>query len=272
MEHKKKKTIWKWIPFIAVLSLIAFQLERQLNFAPDYPKSYEAKNFPLHAQPDGITCGPTSLKMMLEHYGKEHTVDELKKKAKTRLFTFKETEVGGTAPDQMEVTLEHFGVPCDLVHSDIDQLKQYVSEGRLPTALVRSSKKTWHWIVVIGYTEKEIITADPGGGVREVLSTETFEGAWKFTHDLRGRDMSTPCSACNGTGHYKEWLGPFGKCDICGGLKKMPDMFWFLVGLGEAEGYTLIVPKEKPNEKIKTASVLQDKRAKLQEAKNTGRN
>lgn len=257
MERKNKKTVWKWIPLIAILILAAFEIERQLNFIPDYPKSHEIKNFPLYDQPDGITCGPTSLKMVLEHYGENCTIEELKKKAKTELFKFKGKEIGGTAPDQMKVALDHFGVPCKLMRADMDQLKQFVSEGRPPIALVRSSRQTWHWVVVIGYTENKIITADPAGGVREVLPDEDFEGAWKFTHDLYGRSMSVKCAACKGTGYYRKWLGPFGKCDICGGSKEMPDMFWILVELGEAEGYTIVVPKEKPNER--TTPVLQDK-------------
>lgn len=246
-EHAPNKSAWKWIPVVLVMLFAANRLD-VWNQTNQYPKKYEVQNFPLYEQPDGITCGPTSLKMLLKHYGKEHSVNEIKKKCKTELLVIQGKKIGGTAPDQIEKALDHFGVPSDLVHADMHKLKKYVSEGRPCVALVRTGKVLWHWVVIIGYDEGNIIMADPGDGKREVVKAKIFDNAWKFTHDLRGRDMSTKCPICNGTGMLTTWLGPFGTCDVCGGDGKTIDIFSAIVGLGEARGYTLIVPKEKPND------------------------
>lgn len=246
-EYAPNKSAWKWIPFVLVMLFAANRIE-VWNKSSQYPDKFVIHNFPLHKQPDKITCGPTSLKMLLEYYGKEHSVDEIKKKTKTELFVYQGEKIGGTAPDQMKQALSHFDVPGELVHADIHKLKKHVSEGRPCIALVRTGKMMWHWLVVIGYEEGKIYTADPSSGKKKVRKTSIFQKAWKFTHDLRGRDMSSKCPVCKGTGNLAEWLGPFGTCEICGGDGKTIDIFWTFVELGEAKGCTLIVPKEKPYE------------------------
>lgn len=247
MNYKPNQSAWKWIPLVLLLLFGAIRLEAWSNKV-EYPSKFEIEKFPLHVQPDEITCGPTSLKMVLEHYGKVHSVDEIKKKTKTELFVYQGTKIGGTAPDQMKLGLSHFGVPCNLVHANMDQLRNYISQSKPCIVLVRSGKMLLHWIVAIGYDENNIIVANPSNGERNVLKNDIFENAWKFTHDLRGRDMSIKCPLCSGNGFWAEWMGPFGKCDACGGTGTTIDIFKMFVGLGEAQNYTVIFPKEKPHD------------------------
>lgn len=239
---KKFKQL-KILSFLAILLGIAYYLHKQEEKF-EFPESYEIANFPLYAQPDGVTCGPTSLKMILKYYGKDHTLEEIRNKTKTDFYVKDGVEIGGTTPEYMEIALNHFGVACYSETCDIDKLKWYVSQGRTPAVMVRSGKRLWHWVVVTGYTKYAIITADPSGGKREELPISIFKNAWDFTGDLHGRNVTTTCPVCEGDGLIVDW-GPFGKCDVCGGDGKLPDLWWFLVELGEAKGNVLIVPKDR---------------------------
>lgn len=236
----KKFGTWKWMVVLAVLIGIAYQIDGLVT--KNYPSKHEIKDFTMYDQPDGVSCGPTSAMMVLKHYGHKRTLDEIRKIARTDWYMKSGIEIGGTTPEYMVKALENFGVPAKLVVSDMNELRWYVSQNRSPIALVRSGKKTWHFVVVIGYTKDSIITADPSGAKREVLSNSVFEGAWKFESDLYGRDMTTKCPICGGDGTFSKWLGPLGKCDVCAGTGKLPDWWWLLIELGEAKGYMLIVP------------------------------
>ena len=180
-----------------------------------HPKSYSIENFPLIDQPDGITCGPTSVAMLLEKYGIKKTIDEVKKVTKTELFSHNGTKIGGTTPQNIELALNYFGVDSEMQYASLGKLKYYVSERRPPIVLLRSSEITWHFVVVIGYTEKNIEVADPGGGIRYSMPVDHFLGAWNFSTDMEGNDCSST-------------LGNF---------------LWFLMRVGEARENILIVPK-----------------------------
>ncbi|MDX1401545.1 MAG: C39 family peptidase, partial [Kiloniellales bacterium] len=238
-----KTKAWKWLLIIAVMMFAAYQIGIQQQ-TYTFPPSYEIEDFPLIAQPDQITCGPTSIAMVLKHYGLTRSVDEVKVKTKTEWFDIDGNKIGGTSPEYIKIAMNHFGVPSTLEKGDLAKLKYYISQNRPPIALVRSGKRTWHYVVVVGYTKNTIITADPGGGVREVLPLDDFMGAWEFSKDLYGRDMSVDCRVCGGDGKIWDNLGPLGVCDTCGGSGKVPDLFWILVAMGDANGYTIIVPKE----------------------------
>jgi len=239
---KKSKT-WRWIVLLAIFLGITYQIQRFV--IGSFPPTYEIKDFPLFAQPDGISCGPSSLKMLLEHYEKPLDLEEIRKKTKTDYYVKDDIEIGGTTPEYMAIALKHFDVPATMMTADIERLKWYVSQDRPPVALVRSGNKYWHWVVVVGYTEDTVITADPGAGQREILPTKQFENAWNFTSDLSGTDLTKKCRVCGGSGKINN-LGPFGVCDWCGGSGILPDWYWILVVLGEAKGYIIIVPDNPP--------------------------
>jgi predicted double-glycine peptidase len=229
------------ICMLCLLLVISYHVGKSTS--ESFPISHEIKDFPLFAQPDSVSCGPSSLKMLLQKYGKNLKLEEIRKKTKTDYYVKDDVRIGGTTPKYMEIALNFFDVSAKMMTIDINDLKWYVSQNRPPVALVRSDDKYWHWIVVIGYTKDEIIMADPGGGKRKVLSIEKFENAWNFTSDLSGTNLTKNCPVCNGSGKINN-LGPFGICDWCGGSGRVPDWYWILVELGEVKGYIVIVPNE----------------------------
>jgi hypothetical protein len=149
-------------------------------------ETYDTPEFPLIEQPDGITCGPTSTTMLLNYYGIEATVTSVKQRTKTHWFTYKGEAIGLTLPTYIQVALASYGIETQIETGTIRKLKHYVSEGRLPIVLVRSGQKTWHYVVVIGYDQDNILIADPGWGERRKIATKTFNDAWSFTGNLEG--------------------------------------------------------------------------------------
>lgn len=240
---KKTKT-WKWLFLIVVMLAGMWQLNNAV--ADHYPPEHEINGVEGIKQPDAVTCGPTSVAMVLKRYGYDVGPMAVAKVAKTHLFKSENIEISGTLPKYVQISLEHFGVPCQVEReSNMHNLRRYVSKDRPVVVLVRSSNLTWHYVVVVGYDKDSIIIYDPWDGKRHVMSNKVFEGSWNFTMDMEGNDTTQPCPICGGDGVLWDdfsWLGPFVKCDVCGGNGKRPDWLWLLMEMGEAKGYTLIVP------------------------------
>jgi hypothetical protein len=181
--------------------------------------------------------------MVLKRYGKEATLDQIKAKTKTKWFHYKDKDIGMTAPDMVAKALGHFGVPADLKYGSLDRLKHYVNQNKPPIVLVRSSYWTWHYVVVIGYDEENIIVADPGGGERLVMPTAHFVGAWSFATDMRGVYMAGTCGTCGGDGNWLPFMaGPIGKCEVCQGTGTKDDLLVLALRIAEIHPNTMIVP------------------------------
>lgn len=235
----KKKVLVLIVSLTTIASIIW-----AMNYRFSYPDTYEVKGFEFVEQPDGITCGPTSALMLLRRYGKDVSLEEIKSQTKTKWFEYKGKPIGMTSPDYIAPAMKHFGVGAKSMRGNLDRLKYFVSQNRPPIVLLRSSKQTWHYVVVIGYTEEVIIIADPGPGKRKKLNIQWFMDSWDFTHDMYGRSTKEECGTCGGTGQWIQSinLGPFSSCEICSGTGKTPDMLVELLRLAEVNTRTMIVP------------------------------
>lgn len=154
----------------------------------EYPPEHKINNFPVEQQPDGITCGPTSAALVLRHYGQDVSVDEIKQLTKTHWYGQSGNEVGMTAPDYITSALKQKGLKASLKNDDLNELKFEVSQNRPVIVLVRSGKKTWHYMVAIGYNEKDMIFSDPGGGYHRTVSNDDFLRAWNHDGNCSGED------------------------------------------------------------------------------------
>lgn len=153
-----------------------------------HPAQYEIPFSSLARQPDDITCGPTSVAMVLKHYGKDVPVDEIKKVTKTVWYTRNGTDFGMTAPELLRSALETYGYSARLKYGGLDTLKHFVSMGKPCIVLLRSDEYTWHYVVVVGYKDSKVMFANPTYGEIQGISEHNFSRAWTWTGDIQGRD------------------------------------------------------------------------------------
>ena len=247
MNTSEKNAIrnWKWFLLLSVMLLVAFRISKE--FSVDYPSELELDNFQVYKQPDGVSCGPTSVRMVLNYYDKHHSLDEIRTQTKTDWIVNSNVEIGGTTVEYIEKALDHFEVPSDLSKGTVEDLKKYVARGTPPIILLRSGAGPyWHYVVVIGYTETEITIADPSGRISS-YEIPRFERAWGFTHNLySGDNVTYKCFACGGDGRILDLPDPFGKCDICAGTGEIQDLYLVMMKLGEQGTFLLVAPKEPP--------------------------
>ncbi len=231
------------IKFTIILVLLAAILICLINKRKyNHPVVYvPPSDFPYIQQPDSISCGPACATMLLNYYGKDVTFEEVKKATKTEWFKTKDGQsVGMTDPEMLQIALFQFGVPCKVERGDLNKLKYYVSRGKFPIVLIRSSNITWHYIVVFGYDGNNIYFAEPGEGKISSLKNETFLNAWKFSHDTDNIKVGNACPVCQGDGQIFD-VPFFGKCDICAGTGRI-DYMKMAIKTADIYGNTMIVP------------------------------
>jgi hypothetical protein len=229
-------------------------------------------NFPVYAQPDGISCGPASASMVLKYYHHSAGIGPLKTKANTRWFTYNNYRVGMTHPNELASAIEQYFLGNTVYSATTQDLVRFVNQGRPTIVLLRSGRDTWHYVVVVGYLNdgKVFTVADPAsGGYTHNMTAAQLNGAWRFSHDMSGNYIPDPkCGSCHGSG--KAWTkcvtcggsgkikGPFGswtqctfcsgqgkwsgKCPLCGGKGTTTDGFRKVVEFAGAKGNTAIVP------------------------------
>lgn len=180
--HKKLK----WIIILNQFIILILFWKSQF---PNHPDFYEISNFIYLQQPDAISCGPTSCAMIVNWHGIKSSIEDCKQKTHTKWFVYKNKEVGMTLPDYIAVCLEKYGIDTELQSGNIHKLKKYVSENKPVIVLLRSGIQYWHYVVVIGYDQNNIIIADPGYGKRELIPEKIFTDSWKFKADMRGNQI-----------------------------------------------------------------------------------
>lgn len=146
-------------------------------------------DFPVLQQPDNISCGPTSALMVLKHYKIDVTLDEVKAHSKTKWFEIQGKIYGMTAPDYLKYSLNQFGIKSKLTRGNLKYLKIQLFKNKPTIILLRSGNKFWHYVVAIGYNQKEIIIADPADAKIKFIKNNDFLSAWKFDGDLEGNEL-----------------------------------------------------------------------------------
>lgn len=238
-EYMRKNIV---VAMLVIVIIFLVVQERMTNYS--HPKQHLIKNFPLIQQPDDITCGPTSVQMVLKSRGISTTLDQVKSETKTEWIVYGDKHLGMTSPDYIPRAMNAFGLPAKMRSGQLHHVKHYVGKGDPVIVLLRSGKLTWHYVVVVGYDEKTITVADPGYGDLRVMSVQDFESAWQFTSDMRGRPTVSPCGVCDGTGRWISFdIGPLSICEICSGSGNRVDYVGALVSTADVSPRTMIVMK-----------------------------
>lgn len=178
----------KWLGLFGAVLFVMAVIVGAMPDHFEYPPTHVIQNFPTAQQPDGITCGPTSMAMVLRYYGQDVTVEQIKQITKTHWFGNGADEVGMTAPDYIVKALRQHGLRANLRNDNFEEVKYEISQDRPVIVLVRSGKKTWHYMVAIGYTEKQMTFSDPADGQYYNVNVEHFLSAWSHDGNCSGED------------------------------------------------------------------------------------
>jgi ATP-binding cassette subfamily B protein len=131
--------------------------------------------FPFYRQPDHMDCGPTCLRMISKHFGKNYSLAYLREKAQATRQGVSLLAISDAA--------EHIGLKTMGVSISFQQL---ANEAPLP-AIVHWKQN--HFVVVYQISKKNVVkVADPAYGLLE-FSKEEFEKAWvsnKSNNDNKG--------------------------------------------------------------------------------------
>ncbi|HPD65887.1 MAG TPA: peptidase domain-containing ABC transporter [Bacteroidia bacterium] len=127
--------------------------------------------FVFYKQHDAMDCGPTCLRMVAKHYGKNYTLQTLREKC----FITRE----GVSLLGISDAAESIGFRTKGVKISFEQLKKHI---QLP-CIVHWDQK--HFVVVYKITSKKVFIADPGIG-KIKISHEEFKSHW-LVEDKSGK-------------------------------------------------------------------------------------
>lgn len=159
------------------------------------PDAFQIPGFPFLQQPDDISCGPTCAAMVLQHFGFDVSIDQVRTASCTDWFHWRGKPFGMTHPAALQRAMRHFAPRKHIVKMDAGGISSpllidYDMAGasvRLPAiCLLRVAPRIWHYVVSIGCTPTEVITADPWEGACVHYPAALFGRAWEFTGDLAG--------------------------------------------------------------------------------------
>lgn len=122
-------------------------------------------------------CGPASLQMILDFYGREESEYSIARRAKT-------TMEKGTSPSNLASAAKHFGLVGNwMSYGTVRDLKKYVDAG-VPVIVNWFSVNEGHYSVVVGVDDNKIVIADPETATKRKFSHDDFTRIWfDFTGD-----------------------------------------------------------------------------------------
>lgn len=124
-------------------------------------------------------CGPASLKMVLDYYGIKKTEKELAKLAGAK----KHTGVGAEGLIKAAKELGFKGFFKDF--SDVEDLKHYVIDKKIPVIVDWFSSTDGHYSTVVNIDKNNIYLQDPELGNLRIIDIPTFKRIWfDFSGDL----------------------------------------------------------------------------------------
>jgi ABC-type bacteriocin/lantibiotic exporter with double-glycine peptidase domain len=122
-------------------------------------------------------CGPASLRILLSHFGKEFSEEQL---AKLAHATSSLDRGEGTEHEGMVETVKAIdGYVFVKEEGTLEELEYFVNKEKLPVIIGWFDKNGDHYSVVVSITDKNIIIVDPAANEPERwLDKETFSKIW----------------------------------------------------------------------------------------------
>lgn len=153
---------------------------------------------PYTAQPDGYTCGPTSLRMVMAYFGTWYSVSTI---ANYMASIGDSPYYDGVAPDTIVTAAKHYGFSGATVKYGWDVLKNYIASGEPVIAHLYISANNYpryypsnspayssytggHYVVVVGLKADDngnvlyVVVHDPAKGDYVKYTASSFDSAW----------------------------------------------------------------------------------------------
>jgi len=171
---------------------------------------------PVVTQPDSVTCGPTCGAMVLGYYGIEAGVQPLATECGTTVL--EGLGIAMTLPEGLQRGVGQYGLTLEKRKATVQDIPSVIRTGRPVILLVRSGRKTWHYIVVTGFRDTPLAFRihDPSGHVYWATA-ENIAAIWAFSNGMMPisddwrKWLETEyipddvCGSCGGSGN---WTGP----------------------------------------------------------------
>jgi ABC-type bacteriocin/lantibiotic exporter with double-glycine peptidase domain len=128
-------------------------------------------------------CGPASLKILLSHFGKNYTEEQLAQLGNATVDSGTEHE------GMIQAVKEIGGFVFVKENGTIEELEYFIKEEKLPVIIGWFDKDGDHYSVVVSITDKNIVIVDPASNEPERwLDRTTFPNIW---FDFVGKDNKT---------------------------------------------------------------------------------
>ena len=120
---------------------------KQLHGVPHNPRKQK-----------GTDCAPDSLRMVLSYRGRKIDNDQVIPRLLDEIGVTR-GRTGGTSFSQMQqIAVEHYGLPAFIIYNcDLDSLKAAIVNEWPPIVSYRSSGRSYHAVVAVGYDDKRRI-------------------------------------------------------------------------------------------------------------------
>ncbi len=127
----------------------------------------------VHFEQSPSMCGPASLKILLSHFGKQYTEDQLAKLGSSTL------EKGTSQEGMVQAVKKIDGYVFVKENGTIDELKYFLEKEKLPVIINWFHEDEGHYSVVVSITDKNVILVDPMTNEPERwLSRSIFPKIW----------------------------------------------------------------------------------------------
>ncbi len=146
---------------------------------PEDPDEIKYTHFP---QSDGL-CGPASLRILLSHFNKNYSEEDLAK------LTNANQDYGAEHEGLIKGVKALGGYVFEKENGTLEELKYFVKEQKLPVLIDWFDKDGDHYSVIANITDKHIIIVDPASRVvKRQLDINDFSQIW---FGFVGRDNRT---------------------------------------------------------------------------------
>lgn len=126
-----------------------------------------------HFEQGPSMCGPASLKILLSHFGKKYTEDQLAKLGSSTL------EKGTSHEGMIQAIKEIGGYVFMKENGTIEELRYFLEKEKLPVIINWFQEYEGHYSVVVSITDKNVIIVDPATNEPESwLSRSRFPKIW----------------------------------------------------------------------------------------------